>query len=535
MSPPKPIVIIGSKGAGKSTFINHLFKYSSEDNLQNSVVVYLDLRDFFHSNDQFESKSICKFILNKIYDENENFGLHDLNVLKNIYIKEITQKDKGVWKYIKENDNKEYELKLSEFLTESQSDEVSHLEYVSKFLLTNRRKRLILIVDNADQYNDKIQEQVFLFSHSITKRLLCGSVISLREGYYYKWRFAPPFDAYQSNVYHITAPNYSEVLQKRINYALSNINLTQIDIEDKNSQGQRIKISNRSVVEFLSNLQYSLFESQNSEIVNFLNKTTYPNIREGLRIFSLFLTSGHTKVDEYILRERFRTEKDKHNMIPLHEFVKSVGLINKHYYSSRNSTIHNILIPAENSSDLFLNYYLLKHFSRTLEDKGYKQKYLSFLEVVSLFVDLGYRSNVIENSISNLLNYQLIDTENSLTDTMDILTNDNVNMAITLKGYYYVNELITHFHYLDLIVQDTPVYDDNYFQKIYKVFPMSDESGNRSLSDRAKTVRVFVDYLKFEEDKQSVRIQKMFKSFTDHIHSNLNKDLAVINTRVNVS
>lgn len=292
LTPPKPIVIIGSKGAGKSTFINHLFKFQTKEyDLNNHLTTYLDLRDYFNTNNYFDASLICKSILENIYEKYESYDLHSLKTLKRIYLKEIKRNDKGIWLFDKENNETSYQKKIADFLTERQSNHLNHFENLSKYFIIDRRKRLIIIIDNADQFKDEVQEQAFLFAHSLAKTSLCGTVISLREGYYYKWRFSPPFDAYESNVYHITAPKYSEVLQKRLDYTLENLNVDDIEIEAQNAKGYKVKINNQAVIEFLTSLKSSVFSSDNNDIIDFLNQTTYPNIREGLRIFKLFLTS----------------------------------------------------------------------------------------------------------------------------------------------------------------------------------------------------------------------------------------------------
>lgn len=260
-------------------------------------------------------------------------------------------------------------------------------------MIRERRKRLIVIVDNADQFDSKIQEQVFLFAHSLARTAFCGSVISLREGYYYKWRFSPPFDAYESNVYHITAPKYSEVLQKRIDFALEKVSLngTTRGIE----KGYTVEIHNHSVIEFLSGLRNSLFSDHNTELIGFLNRTTYPNIREGLRIFKHYLTSGHTNIAEHVLRERFNPRENGRQVIPIHEFVKSIGLHNKLYFNSDISVIHNLFIPPIDSNDHFLKMYLLKELYDTLEKNGSAGKYISSKFIIEKFVSFGYRLNTV--------------------------------------------------------------------------------------------------------------------------------------------
>jgi GTPase SAR1 family protein len=526
LTPPKPIVIIGSKGAGKSTFINHLFKFQSKENdLSNHLTTYLDLRDYFNTNNYFDSKLICKSILENIYEKYENIDLHSLNTLKRIYLKEIKRNDKGIWLFDKENNEVSYQKKVADFLTERQDNHLSHLESISKYFIRDRRKRLIIIIDNADQFKDEIQEQVFLFAHSLAKTSLCGSVISLREGYYYKWRFSPPFDAYESNVYHITAPKYSEVLQKRLDYTLENLKVDDIEIEAQNAQGYKVKINNQAVIEFLTSLKSSVFSSDNNDIIDFLNQTTYPNIREGLRIFKLFLTSGHTKVEDYIIRERFRTGNETHSPIPFHEFIKSIGLINKHYYNSKNSAIHNILSINENSTDHFLNFYILKELVKLYENEGNANRFISINTIYDLFSSFGYSIKTLRSAILDLINISLIDTDEVLTDIDKKDIPDELNLTITLKGYYYIKELCTRFHYFDLILQDTPIFDKDSFNEIFGKFPLSNEEGKRSLNGRVECVKSFKQYIASCEEKQSNRLKTYFGSFIEYIEPNLSKDI----------
>ncbi len=219
--PPKPIIIIGSKGAGKTTFINHLFKYRFQnEDIGDHYPIYIDFRKFFQWTSNFEPDRIIDEIIEKIYDGYPDHELYSLKVLKRIYYTEIQRNDDSIWKYAKEHDEPLYNQLLSRFLDESKNKKTKHFELLSKYLIRERRKRLIIIIDNADQYDEPIQKSLFVFAHSLIKTALCGIVISLREGFYFRWHNSPPFDAYESNVYHISAPNYGEVLQKRIDFAI---------------------------------------------------------------------------------------------------------------------------------------------------------------------------------------------------------------------------------------------------------------------------------------------------------------------------
>lgn len=418
-------------------------------------------------------------------------------------------------------------------MEESKGHKLHHLQLLSKYLIRERRKRLIIIIDNADQYSDYTQKELFIFAHSLTKTALCGTLISLREGYYYKWQNSPPFDAYESNVYHITAPSYVEILQKRINYAL--LKCTDIHEKLKGSDAKGImqwEIKSEDVIHFLSGIKDSLFSTKNTKIIDFLNHTTYPNIREGLKIFKTFLTSGHTNVSEYVLRERFSGNGEtKRPSIPMHEFIKSIGLQNRIYYDSEISTIHNLFNPAIESIDHFLKLYLLYDLNELVKNGGNAEKYLNSKLLINKYNQLGYKINGIHSSIAALIEMGLVDTHENLSDIeWDKLPN-NFSLCITGKGYYYFNELLTNFSYYDLILQDTQIFDNKYFENLNSLFHQSDTPISKNLSRRIEAVDVFMEYLNNMELRQPQHLRTLFGTPINELKCMIKRESEAINSR----
>jgi len=528
--PPKPIIIVGSKGAGKTTFINYLFKNKLNGNtLKSHPHIYVNFIKYYKEDKTIDTEKISNDIINSLYEDYSELQLHTSKVLKQIYYKEIRINNESIWEDIKNNQPEEYSKKMNDFLTEKRNNHQEHLEYLSRYLVRERRSRIIIIIDNADQFDIEVQERVFLFANALYRNAYCGIFISLREGYYYKWRNKPPFDAYINNVYHISAPSYSEVLQKRIDYTVK-----KIDLADRttgtNVMGYKLQIDNQHIIEFFSGLQNSLFDNKNKDIIDFLNFSTYPNIREGLRLFKLFLISGFTNVEEYILRVQYNPTETS-VPVPLHEFVKSIGLYNKLYYNSEISAIPNIFYPCENSNDHFLKIWILKFLSSKLTDGGSIAKYDSYINIIESFVSYGYRTDILNKTILQLLDLELIESYEKLSDIkwMD-LPNYNFNICISAKGYYYLMELKNRFHYLDLVLQDTPVYDIDSFNKLKKVFPSSSNDGKRNLNQRIESIKKFIEYLRCQENKQPHVLISKFGSIVEDIQINgLNKDLDRIN------
>jgi GTPase SAR1 family protein len=530
---PRPIIIVGSKGAGKSTFINYLFKNSLLETIhKNHPFVYVDYRDFSSKNFQENQIQIITDILDKIYDNYSDLELHSITALKRIYYKEIKRNDDSIWKFDKELHNEIYVQKVNNFIEECLKDKETHFYKLSEYLIREREIRLCIIIDNVDQFGIEIQKDVFLFSQSINRKGNVNVVISLREGYYYKWRYQPPFDAFPSNVYHISAPPYREVLHKRITYALKYLSIVGKSIGIVKS-GAKVQMENDSVIGFLRSLETTLFGAENSRILKFIEETTYPNIREGLEVFKQFLISGHTEVDQYILRQKVSPHSSM--QIPFWEFIKAVALNNKMYYNHDISILFNLFNPCEGSRNHFLKIKILKYLDECLVEGGQSEKFILLSKIIEVFNFAGYNLKTIVNDLNILSKNRLIETDDLISDTENYSELfENQSVCISLKGHYYVNDLKNDFTYLELVLQDTPIYDDDFFNKIRTVFPFCDENGKRPLYRRAETVIMFMEYLKDEEKKESVESEQIAKCIVDEISAGgLAYDLKRIERTIN--
>lgn len=275
-----------------------------------------------------------------------------------------------------------------------------------------------------------------------------------------------------------------------------------------------------------------MFDCNNQKIIDFLNYSTFPNIREGLKLFKLFLTSGYTDVHEYILRVRFNQIEAKIS-IPIHEFIKSIGLYNKLYYNRDISIIPNLFYPCENSSDHFLKLWILKYLLLKFEQGGNISKFERYYVLVEEFVNFGYRVDIINRTISELLISELIESDEIISDVKWYqLPEKDFNLSISPKGHYYTKELKNRFHYLDMVLQDTPIFDSCWFNKLKSVFPNSNEDGKRNIEGRKTTVLTFLGYLKDQEKIQSRALLQKLGSITEEIEiMGLNQDINQIENR----
>jgi hypothetical protein len=179
--------------------------------------------------------------------------------------------------------------------------------------------------------------------------------------------------------------------------------------------------------------------------------------------------------------------------IPLHEFIKSISLGDQKYYQSDGSVVQNLYSIADESrpshfTKLRLLEYLFFHRNRSTAVYG-----LGFVRTDILqkeFAKIGTSEPDITESLKSLAAASLV--ENDIYDFRTI----SDAYRITYTGRYYIRHLMAKFAYLDLVLQDTPIADEEIFAKIKALV------SSRDLADRFERVGCFVQYLRSEEDRE---------------------------------
>lgn len=489
---PDPIIIIGGKGAGKTTFIRYFLEIVLDKKVKkNRPILYLDFRNETESTVK-DTKAIYKKLIAQLFEKHSSLHLNSFTILKLIYKVELESQQSSYWQHVKSEE--ELNIKRSEFIEKLSDDPIFHLQKISSYLINQCSKRLCIIIDNADQLEDNIQKDVFILAHSLHRNLRSTILLSLREGYFYLFKNKPPFDAYHSTVYHITAPPYREVLKNRINYVLDNFKFPTVNIRKDNIS---FELTQGSLTQLFKNLYTTLFERANSEILSFLEETSYPNIRYGLEKFKFFLLSGHTKTNIYM---SFEYGKEKKGNIPIWEFVKSVALESNYYYQADSSFLFNLFYPSPSNKNHFTKIRILNFIVENNESISKRNNFISVSQIIELFNKAGYTSDIILEELNLLYRGGLIFTNNFAGDIEQLIQiTEKEEIGITQSGVYYIRTLLTKFFYYDLVLQDTPIYDEDYFQALSALFPECDSNGNRDLYRRKEVLLKFVEYIESQE------------------------------------
>lgn len=492
------LILFGSKGAGKSTFIKKLFFANVPDYLKNnSIPIIVDMLKVPLKGKNL-NEEIWKFIVEKLDPE---------NILKNQRdeLIDMLYKDKYETALIQdlcgfEKNSVIFNEKLNSLLAEWKKD----LIYTSKSLRNywiKKSKGIVIVIDNTDQFEEVMQDECFTIAQEISNKLQCLSIVSMREERYYKSTIHGTLDAFQNNGFHITAPSPEKVFLKRIRYILS-------FLEDDKKINELLYLKNitkrERLIKIFKILEDEFNREPNSDLNKFLTACAHSNIRIALELFRNLTLSGYFNVNEMIAADNLWKLK-------INQVLKPIMVPDRFFYNEVKSYVPNIFqIRDLTDSSHFTSLRILKLLARNLNINA--TNYHSFNELKDFFVEKFNKLEDYKKSLDILLRFRLVESSNMI----DEYSEDIDELKITTYGYFMIKSIIKEFTYLELISSNCGVFSEKTCNEIYEYsnedFRLTQQSTHKRnkknpnilkrLNKRIEKVESFLLYLLEEENKE---------------------------------
>ena len=446
----RPIILIGDVGIGKTSFIKNLTYSSAYKEFKDAIYIYIDLG----SNAILSGKSLDDYIIEDIKDQ--LYKKYEIDIDEEKFIKrslkdEISKFDKGIFGKYKQTNPEKYNEKLDELLEKEINNKDKYINKSIKFITKERRRQTIICLDNADQRDTNIQQEAFLVAQEIAKSWGVLTFISMRPQTFFNSKKNGVMAAYPQHVFTISPPKTSDVINKRLIFAKKIAN-GDIDFLDS----VELSLKNFSdVVDIMLNS----FESSNGDsIYEFIENIMNGNIRNSLEFIVDLI--GSPGLDSKEKLEIFRN--DGRYILPLHEFTK-YAILNNNFYYDKNSSIAMNLFDVEinnSTNEHFLCSLLISYISDT-SGKSNDKDFIPYNKIINELQNYSFTESQITNSITNCINKKLLEKENRLTFIEDPSEKpENAKYRVTSVGLYHVKKWIGEFAYIDAMLFDTPILDE---------------------------------------------------------------------------
>lgn len=507
------MLIIGSVGSGKTTFIDYL----QEKALPKSLVEGTVWCRFDMNNAPVSPNEIYTWLKNKIVESckqsmpEEDF--EDINVIQKVYHAEINSFNKGVGVFYAKNPDV-YSIKLAEHIQELQGSLEKTVNAFMRYCCGNRGKLSLIVLDNCDKKTRDEQLLMFEAAQWLKSEYKSLVILPLRDETYDNNRNQPPLDtALKDMVFRIDPPMFQQLLVRRVQLALNNLN---------SNAGEKLKFSlpNGIQVEYprsdqayyLTSIVTSLFEHDRF-VRRMIVGLSGRNMRNALEIFLEFCNSAHIGEDQIF---KIRQSQGQYT-IPLHQVATVLIRMNRRFYDSDNSYIKNIF--SANNEDAnpnyFTRYMIIKWLRRKFSEAGTEgfKGYFTKLTLKDALTGYGLTPNLLDREINYLLSSRCIIAEHLRLDYVD----DEDLIKLGPAGFVHL-DLVGNVSYLAAVAEDTYFNDRFIAEKVVSRIKAS--NSHLHIQNTVDNGSDLVDFLS-EKQKQltppngSFLLDDLFQELTD--------------------
>jgi hypothetical protein len=481
-------LIVGNKGAGKSTFIERFFDLTLERRLRDQcLLLKVDLRD-----SDGDIKNVQQWLTNQLVDRAEKalFGKKTLDYedLQGIFHRQYQQWADGEFRHLYQTDKTAFKIKFGEYVHQIRENDKSRYLAALLWHATGARKLMpCLVYDNTDHFPQLFQEAVFQYAQSLYRNCFSFVICPITDRTIWQLSKAGPLQSYDTKAFYLPIPSTKEVLEKRVAFIKAKIATTPKQSEQYFlNKGIRLSIPNLSafaacVEEVFINTDY--VSRTVSWLCNF-------DIRRSLALTQKILASPHISIDELV-----RTYlSDRRLLIHEHTIRKALMLGDYNQYNAEASdyVLNLFSIFSDCPSSPFTRLSILQ----LLKDKdaskdGPEQAYMETRDIESYLDAMGCAPNAVRKHLEKLLIHRCVEPY----DPTEIKLTDDTRLKVTSAGLIHIEFALTDHTYVEHVGLMTEVREAEKIDRIRQLFS-GNRAGNRRFdsSDWREAGQLFAAY-----------------------------------------
>ncbi|MEH2118990.1 AAA family ATPase [Nostoc sp.] len=485
------ILIIGNKGAGKSTFVDRFFRLVLDKQLrENCLTLRVDL-----ANSDGNQVTIANWLTDKLKIELEKNlfkdGYPTYDELQGVFFQEYRRWSNGEHKYLYEKDKITFKQKFGEWMADIALNQPQ--KYVRR-LIENaahaRRLMPCIVFDNTDHFPQTFQESVFQYAQSIYRECFSFIICPITDRTIWQLSKSGPLQSYEHRGFYLPVPSTKEVIAKRVNFikekAKGNAELNGNYFTDK---GIRLSIPNITAFAF-SVEDIFINEDYISRIVGWLSNF---DIRRSLQIVQRVITSPIIDIGElvkaYAIEQRFRPQRIN---------IKKALLFGdyNHFNQQDSSFILNLFeVNPNNITSPLIRLSILRLLMDVYsEHSDSEKKYLTAEDILNYFEPATVSRTIVKDHLKALLDYRLIEPY----DPTDIHIYESQRVKITHCGRIHYEFVIDDKEgvYMSEMALMTPVSSQQYIEETRNLI----NTAKLTFQDWRAITKSFVEYC-LQQDK----------------------------------
>lgn len=294
------VLLVGTKGAGKSTFIDRFFRFVLPKALREDCII---IRIDVGKNDG-DTQKINEWLTDQLTRSLEaqlfNDGVPTYDELQGMFFDEYTRWNKGPYTHLYSSNKTEFKIRFGGHVEDLR--EKRPVDYINRLLshiVTVRKKIPCLIFDNTDHFSIEFQERVFQFARAIYENLMCLIITPITDKTSWQLSQQGALRSFESQSFYLPTPLPKQVLEKRISFLGEKL-ATEQDTQKGTGYfiGKGIQLSMKDLQGFAQTLQQALIETGKTS--QWLGSLANRDIRRCLDLTREVICSPYLPLDEMV-------------------------------------------------------------------------------------------------------------------------------------------------------------------------------------------------------------------------------------------
>lgn len=481
------VIIVGTKGAGKSTFIDRFFRnVLPKPLLKECIVARVNLADSEGDESQIVAwldQHLLEALESAIFKD----GPPTYDEIQGMFFDEYQRRSTGTLKHLYERDKEEFKIDFGRHI-ERRREERPH-EYIQRLvrhIVRSRTKIPCIVFDNADHFTIEFQERVFQYARSIYESEICLIIMPITDRTSWQLSREGALRSFESESLFLPTPSPKVVLMKRIEFLEEKLAEEKREPGKGYFIGRGIPLSIDNLAGFAAALQAIFLRK--GEVSWWIGNLANRDVRRCLEIAKSLVTSPHIEVYE-LLKTYFA---HSHIYVPPYKIKRALIRGQYDIYPMGVHTfVRNIYsIDDEVETSPLLGLRLLR-LLRDAQKSGNEDPFLTLDQAVEYCRAMLVEPSVTMAWLSRLLEFGLC------------LSYDPTVTAISDAGK--IELAPAGFQHLRWGTRDT-----TYAQAMLEVTPLADRATFEKFSNLAtkppretwrEELECFVDYLVAEDAK----------------------------------
>lgn len=477
------VLLVGTKGAGKTTFVDRFFRFILPTSVkENCVVIRINVGE-----SQGDIGTILSWLRKALLNNIENALYGDdhptYDELQGIFYDEYTRWRRGSQSHLYNRDKQAFKEKFGNYIEQLRNNEpVDYIKRLIRHIVNSRKQIPCLVFDNTDHFSIEFQEKVFQFARAIYETEICIVIVPITDKTSWQLSKHGALQSFENEAFYLPTPLPKTIIEQRINFIKEKILEEQTKAAEQYFLSKGLRVSLQDINAFVFTLQ-EVF-TQTANIATWVGNFANYDIRRCLKLVRSIVSSPYMKIDSLVKVYLAKTPVSISDVDVKRSIIRMGYNV---YPTGQNEYVQNlysISTELETSPLLAVRILRLLRDSKHYDTGGYDD-FITIKQISDYMQAIGVERRATTLCLDSLLKSGLcFSYDPTLTDIAKVQ-----KIQLSPSGHQHLLWSTWDEVYICSMLMITPINDEDFYLKMVSV-----NTGN-SFLDIFTQATIFIDYL----------------------------------------